>query len=161
MRLHVSHLHDTLSAEVARHKHGLIIALKFRRDARNRVSVGACIFTHDHALLQFNLTRQLKVVAALLHDDIEAGEVVIAEVHTRLGHQCVDHFLQELDVGACIARNSLNKAMITVGTNSSKNNPNVSQSKLILFGAHLPEVVFDIVQLDFYESKLTVCHLLL
>lgn len=56
----------------------------------------------------------MQVEASLLHDHIEAREVFISEVEARLGHVSIEDLVEKLDVGAGVANDALNEAMIAV-----------------------------------------------
>ena len=83
----ISHLHHMLAAELSRYENGLIVALKLRWDASDRVGIGASVFTSNQTLLQFHLASQCEVKAALLHYHILTGEIIIAEVERWLWHR--------------------------------------------------------------------------
>ena len=103
---------------LAMNEYALIIALKLSRDSANRVRICSRAFSCDDALLKFELTCHLQIEPSLLHDHIKAGKVFVAEVKTRLGHVCIDHFMENLDVGRSVSNDSLDKAMVAIGTKS-------------------------------------------
>ena len=48
----------------------------------------------------------------MLHNDIEASQVFISEVQTRLRHVNVNHFIEDLDVGGGVAADSLAETLV-------------------------------------------------
>ncbi len=105
-----------LFAELSWDEHGLVIALQLGRDASYGVCVSAGIFLCNQALLQFDLTSHLQVEATLVHDNVETGQVFVAEVQTWLGHHRVDHFLEQVHVCRCIPHNALHKLVVAICT---------------------------------------------
>ena len=75
----------------------------------------------------------------MLHNDIEASQVFISEVQTRLRHVNVNHFIEDLDVGGGVAADSLDETLVTIGR----------------------EEVFYIINFYFDYFPFFVCHLLL
>ena len=109
-----------LFAEFAWHEDSLVIALKLGRDASDWISVSSFVSIGDETLLFFDVNGLFEVVATLFHDDIEAGQVLVAEVHARVRHVCINHLVEHLDICRGISHNALNEAMIAVGTDKDK-----------------------------------------
>lgn len=113
---HIAHLRDVLLAEFTWHKNRLVVALQLSGNARNGVRISACVFSSDQTLLHLDLTRELQVESSLLHYHVVTRHVLVTEVQTRLGHVCVDHFVEQLDVGRRIAQDALHVALVTLCT---------------------------------------------
>ena len=114
----IAHLNDVLLAEFTRYEDDLIVALKFCRDSCHWVSVSAFVFVHDETLLLFDLNGLLQVVATLVHDNIEAGEVFFTEVETWVGHVHINHFVENLAISRRIFHDALNETMVAVRTDT-------------------------------------------
>ena len=96
----------------------MIVALKLGWDSCFRVCICTLILTRNQSGLQLDIARHLHVKSSLLHNHIKASLVFFAEVQAGLGHVCIDHFMENLDVGRSVANDSLDEAMVAVGTKS-------------------------------------------
>ena len=117
---------------LAMNKYALVVALKLGRNSADRVCISSLAFSRNDALLKFELTGHLQIEPSLLHDHIKTGEVFVAEVKTRLGHVCIDHFLEDLHICGGIALHTIDKAAITIST-IRKITGKVSMLKLAYF----------------------------
>ena len=113
---HISHLHDRFLAELTRDKNRLIVTLKLSRDPFRRISIGSRILTRDQPSIQLDIARHLQVESSLLHDNIEAGLVLLTEIEAGLRHVGIDDFMEHLDICSCIANDSLNESMVAICT---------------------------------------------
>ena len=94
----------------------MIVALKLGWDSCLRVCICTLILTRNQSGLQLDIARHLHVKSSLLHNHIKTGLVFFAEVQAGLGHVCIDHFMENLDVGRSVSNDSLDEAMVAVGT---------------------------------------------
>ena len=96
----------------------MIVAFELGWDSCLRVCICTLILTRNQTGLQLDIARHLHVKSSLLHNHIKTGLVLFAEVQAGLGHVCIDHFMENLDVGRSVANDSLNETMVAVGTKS-------------------------------------------
>ena len=109
-----------LLAELTWYEDSRVISLELGRDASDGIGISASTFSCNDALVKLDLTCDVQVVATLLHDHIETGQILIPEVHAWLGHVSVDDLVEDLHVGGCVAHDALNEALVTIRTETSK-----------------------------------------
>lgn len=112
----IAHLNDVLFAELTWNEDDLIVALELGRDPSDWVSVSAFVFVHDETLLLFYLNGLLQIVATLVHNHIEAGQVLLTEVETWVRHVHIDNFVENFAVSRGIFHYALDEAMVAVRT---------------------------------------------
>ena len=96
----------------------MIVAFELGWDSCLWVCVCTLILTRNQTGLQLDIARHLHVKSSLLHNHIKTGLVLFTEVQAGLGHVGIDHFMEHLDVGCSVANDSLDEAMVAVGTKS-------------------------------------------
>lgn len=107
-------------AELTWHEDSRVVSLELSWNASHGIGISTSSLSCNDALVELDLTCDVQVVATLLHDHIEAGQILIAEVHAWLGHVRIDDLVEDLHVGGCVAHDALNKALVTVCTETTK-----------------------------------------